>query len=83
MTMPEHVMFSEAKIELCREARKHPALVDLLANHDPNDFETQLAEIAAYVGVVVHGDYIPAEIDGLCAILHTKLRGKRAGIVIP
>ena len=76
------VMFSEAKIELAREAAKHPELVEILSTFDPNDFEIQLAEIAAYVKVMVHGDYIPSELDALCAILHTKLRAKRGGIVV-
>lgn len=76
------VMFSEARIELAREVKKHPPLTEILATFDPNDFEIQLAEICTYCKVVVHGDYIQSELDNLCTILFNRLRAKRGGIVI-
>lgn len=75
-------LFPEARIALAREAAKHPELVELLSTYDPNDFEMQVAEIAAYCNVVVHGDYMNFEIDTLCEKLFNILRGKRAGIVV-
>lgn len=76
------VLFSEARIALAREVTNHPDLVELLAEYDPTDFEAQVAEIAAYCKVMVHGDYIALEIDNLCDKLFDILRAKSAGIVI-
>jgi hypothetical protein len=79
--MAIHEYFPEVRIELAREVRHHPKLTELLAEYDPNDFTEQVAEIAAYCEVVVHGDYLPQEIDHLCGILIQKLKAKRKVII--
>lgn len=78
------VMFSEARIAMELEVRKHPPLMGALAvaGIQPDDFEGKLAEIAAYCKVLVDGMYTPSELDKLCDILFTKLRAKRGGIIV-
>ena len=79
---PKHFqMFSQHRLDLHQEVRKHPVLVDLLQKHPQEEFEILLAEIACYCEVVLDGDYTPADLDGLCKILYEKLVLKRTGIV--
>ncbi len=80
--MAYHVLFSEARIALNREASKHPKLMEDLQYIDPNDFPATVAEIAAYCNVTVDGDYYDVEIDKLCDILTTKLRAVSSLIVV-
>ena len=74
-------MFSEARIALMREVNQHPPLIEILATVDPTDWEAQLAEIAAYVVVVVDGHYTMSELEGLYKMCFFKLNKKRAMIV--
>ena len=76
------VMFHQNRIDLSQEVKNHPELVELLNNHPADEFEIRLAEIAAYVDVVLHGDYTPDDLDKLCWVLHKKLMEKRSPIVL-
>jgi len=81
--MTKQIMFPEVRIELGRETRHHPKLLELLSTYDPNEFEMQVAEIASYCDVMVHGDYLSQEVDHLCKILIEKLKAKRQIIILP
>lgn len=74
--------FSSEKLGLQEEVSKHPELMRLLANHPAAEFETKLAEIAAYCEVVLDGVYSPEAIDKLCDILTRKLYEKRTLIIL-
>ena len=84
--MPAQIeMFSEVRIALMKEVREHPPLVEILARlprtNTPDDWPIQLAEIAAYVVIVVDGEYMPSELEGLYRLCFFKLKEKRAIIV--
>jgi hypothetical protein len=73
-------MFHPAKVVLMKEVNKHPKLVETIVSQGFNEREhwpEMLAEIAAYVIVVVDGVYTPAELDKLCEICYFRLVEKR------
>lgn len=74
--------FSESRIQLAKEVKLHPELMERIQNHRQEDFEIILAEIAAYCDIVLHGNYYPEDLDNLCEILYWKLRKKRSPLVI-
>ena len=77
--------FPQERIAL-QEELAHPAhqeLWPLVAKHPPQEFELRLAEIAAYLGIVLDGYYSQEELNKLCDILTRKLYEKRTQIVIP
>ena len=74
--------FSEAEIALSKEIGNHPALMELLSKHPPQEKEIRLAEIAAYCDVVLDGSYSEEEIERLCGILYRKLKLKDSGIIL-
>jgi len=65
--------FSESRIELNRRIQDHPKLVELLQAHPVEEFEIRLSEVAAYCGIVLDGDYLQSDLDGLCDVLIQKL----------
>ena len=75
-------LFSESRIQLQREVQQHPALCELVANHPVTEFETILAEIAAYCGIVLDGSYTKEDLDKLCDILYWRLRDARGAVSI-
>jgi hypothetical protein len=75
--------FAPARIALAKEVQYHPLLIDRLQKHPQAEFEVLLAEIATYCEVIMDGDYYPEDFDRLCGILETKLRAKRAGLLLP
>ena len=75
--------FPPHMIELQEEIFQHPELCRLLANHPPQEKELRLAEIATYCGVILHGIYLPDQIDDICELLLQKLREKRTIIILP
>ena len=74
--------FSPQRLALQQEVMQHPELMTLLANHGGAEWETKLAEIAAYCGVILDGAYLPEELDNLCDILIRKLQEKRTLIIL-
>ncbi len=75
-------MFHEDKVQLNLEVQKHPDLMKLLANHPAGEYEIQLAEIAGYCGIALHGDYLPSDLDRLCGLLVKKLMEKRLPLIL-
>ena len=75
-------MFHQNRIDLDREVRAHPVLMELLANQPSDEFEMRLAQIASYCEVLLHGDYLPSDLDHLCGILYKKLVGKRTPLIL-
>ena len=71
--------FAEPRVELAKEVVYHPDLKMHLAEVDADDFPNKLAEIAAYTGQPVEGDFTPKEVDDLCNTLLWQLRKKRFG----
>jgi hypothetical protein len=70
------------------ELQHHPKLKAELAAPDAvKTFEDGLAIIAAYVDVVLHGDYPGEQIGQMAGVLTRKLYDKRmgsgAGIILP
>ena len=79
---PKHFnFFGENKIALSREAIQHPQLMDILAKYTPDEFELQLAEIAAYCEIVLDDIYVASDLEHLCGILTKRLITKRVGII--
>lgn len=74
--------FHQNRIDLDREIKEHPELQALLDNHPADEFEIRLAEVARYCDIILHGDYIPSDLDRLCGILHKRLYAKRSMIII-
>lgn len=74
-------MFSEARLALMQECKKHPPLVEYLAQYQADDWGGAVGEIAAYCLVCMEGNYMPMELEKLYDILTFKLRKKRQVIV--
>jgi len=73
------LMFSPERYTLMQEANKHPELVkDLIeSNRSPDDWGGTVGDIAAYCHIGMEGDYMPHELDKLCAELYFILRKYR------
>ena len=73
-------MFSEGRIHLQREVNKHPRLVILInqaAREGNEEWSDQLAEIAAFCGIGLEGNYFPAELEPLYDKLYFELVAAR------
>lgn len=74
--------FSNHKIDLGREVKNHPELLEILAKYPGDElFELLLAEVATYCGIILDGEYTSLDIDNICKLLVEKLVSKRTGIV--
>ena len=69
--------FPEAYIELQKELRFHPVLLDRLQKFDQKDVELVIAEIAAYCEILMDGIYVEADIVRLAELMLPRLRAKR------
>ena len=69
--------FPEAYIELQKELRFHPVLLDRLQKFDQKDVELVIAEIAAYCEILMDGIYVEADIVRLAELMIPRLRAKR------
>ena len=69
--------FSEARIALINEVKRHDRLLELLAELPKDDWPAQIAEIAAYAGVWLDGDYYMIELEPLYVELNFKLKKLR------
>lgn len=77
-------MFSEGRIALQREVNKHPRLCILIAQaarEGDGEWSDQLAEIAAFCGIGLEGEYLPSELDPLYDKLYFELRAARMIVV--
>lgn len=61
--------------ELCTGL--HPKLEELLSKHPVDELDVRIAEIAAYVGVVLDGAYTLPERDKLCYVMAGRLETMR------
>ena len=68
------VLFPEVYFQLQDECSFHPQLQIQLANHPATEFEVKLAEIAAYCGIVLDGEYSDADFQHVAALCITKLK---------
>lgn len=75
--MTELVYFNESKIELQKEMREHPELLNQIAAAELTDWSDQLALVAAYCGIILDGYYLEDQIMRLEDMLFFKLRAKR------
>lgn len=73
--------FSKAKVALGQECILHPELKVLLSKHPASEFELKVAEIANYLGMPLHGDFSPADLDNLCHTMTHKLQQARVSLV--
>lgn len=74
-------MFPEELIALHQEVMHHPSLLVLLAGQADKDIYIQICEIAAYCGIIVHGDYTGEDMLELCTKLIEHLQKKRIIVV--
>lgn len=76
------VYFSASQVGLLQEIAKHEELKRVIqrAQVGGDDWGALLAEVGAYCGVMLDGEYKPEELDRLCNILIFKLKEK--GVVI-
>jgi len=74
--------FDPRRLALQQELLHHQELCKLVAKHPPKEFELRLAEIAAYLGIVLDGDYSKEDLDRLCELLVARLYKKRSGILL-
>jgi hypothetical protein len=79
------VMYPQEILALMREVREnHPQLQETLQKQESQYWEVCLAEIAAYVNVILDAWYSPEDVIRLCALLREKLIQKRlSGIILP
>jgi len=76
--MPAHlVLFPESYLALNREVAHHPLLLQRLSKHPQSETETLLAEIAAYCGIAVDGEFTQKELGDLAHICWEKLKTMR------
>ena len=80
--MAHHMYFSEARIELQREIRKHPTLVAMLMEQPDTTFEVRLALVAKFCGILLDGNYDQQDIDNISDLCLTELR-KRSTLILP
>ena len=77
-----HEYFPEELIALRQEIDHHPDLLTILAGQADKDVYVQIAEIAAYCGIVLDGMYTRDDIIGLCDKCIKALQAKRISIII-
>lgn len=76
------VMFDEELIALNEEIANHPALMELLRTQPDKDIYILISEVAAYLGIILDGNYTKTDILHFCAKATETLRGMRTGIII-
>jgi hypothetical protein len=74
------VMFPPILKELNEEIRHHPRLQEVLDAHPVEEFEIRIAQMAAWLGIVLDGTYSHDDFIKLYGIMLAKLREKRTGV---
>ena len=77
-----HHYFPEELTELRIEIDHHPDLLTILTLQADSDFYVHLAEIAAYCGIALNGDFSQTEILKLCDLCTQTLKAKRISVVV-
>jgi hypothetical protein len=78
-----HRYFDQELIDLQQEITHHPDLLHILSIQEDKDIYISIAEISAFCGVVLDGDYTKDDILGICKTCTRMLYERRTGIVIP
>ncbi len=74
-------MFSLERIALTKEVKKHPKLVEKLAQQGSEEWGDMVGTIAAYCNMGMDGMYLPSQLDKIAGDLVWKLR-KHSEIII-
>lgn len=69
--------------ELQKELMRHPKLLEEMKAAGVPSFEDGLAQMAAYVDLVLHGEYNGNDVAGVCQEILHRLQAKRGAIIIP
>ena len=75
--------FPEDLNALRQEIDNHPDLLVILSVQQDKDVYIQLAEIAAYCGIVLDGEYTRDALIKLCGIMVNQLQSRRIKIILP
>lgn len=76
------VMFDEELIALNEEIANHPALMEILSKQEDKDIYVLIAEVSAYLGVILDGTYTKTDILHLCTKMTETLRNMRTGLIV-
>lgn len=74
--------FPQEITDLNEEIVHHPQLMEFLAKHHASQIEMKFAEIAAYCGIVLDGEYTEEDMIPLAKLLRNKLLSKRTCIIL-
>lgn len=66
---PKYELYEQELQDLNQEVSYHPDLQEILAKQEDKDFYVQLADISAFCGVILDGDYTKEDILRLCRVL--------------
>jgi hypothetical protein len=78
----KYEMFPPELVELNIEVSHHPDLGKILRAQTDRDVYILLAEVAAFCGIALEGDYSLDDILKLCTLLTKKLYERRTGITL-
>jgi hypothetical protein len=70
-------------IALNAEVPQHPDLMERLAQQKDKDLYIQINEIAAFLGILLDGQYTYQDILNLCELMTKKLYERRTQIILP
>lgn len=74
-------MFSESRMELEAEMKRHPALIDLMYLEKAVEWEDKLACCATFLNILVDESFTPEQMDKLQHMFIRELRQKRSVII--
>lgn len=77
-----HHYFPEELTALRQEIDHHPDLLTILTAQSDRDFYVHLAEIAAYCGIALNGEFTQREIIDLCGTCVQILQAKRVSVIM-
>lgn len=78
-----HQYFEPELLALQKEILLHPDLQAILAVQEDKDIYISVAEISAFCGVVLDGDYTKEDVLKVCKLCTDALYQRRVGIIIP
>ena len=78
-----HQYFEHQLLALQKEIQYHPDLQLILNKQEDKDIYILIAEISAFCGIVMDGDYTKDDMLKVCAICTQKLYERRVGILLP
>jgi hypothetical protein len=72
-----YVFFEQELLDLQQELAQCPPLMKILQEQPDKDSMIMVAEIATYLGVILHGDYSKADILKICGDMAKELNKRR------